>query len=94
MVLVATISSVISPPFFSSFSVLTFSHRRNARIKKLTGAPKILGDNHFPDPVGHCEAPWQPFWIFEVLIEGMMESKNLMFDDNKLIIFFHALSLK
>ena len=29
------------------------------------------------DPVGHFEAPWWPFWIFEVLIEGMIESKNL-----------------
>ena len=31
----------------------------------------------FPDPVGHFGAPWRPFWIFGVLIEGMMESKNL-----------------
>ena len=27
----------------------------------------------FPDPVGHFGAPWWPFWIFEVLIEGMVE---------------------
>ena len=36
-----------------------------------------LGLEPFPDPVGHFEAPWWPFWIFEVLIEGMVESKNL-----------------
>ena len=36
-----------------------------------------LGLDPFPDPVGHFGAPWQPFWIFEVLLEGMMESKNL-----------------
>ena len=36
-----------------------------------------MGEEHFPDPVGHFEAPWWPFWIFEVLIEGMIESKNL-----------------
>ena len=36
-----------------------------------------LGLDPFPDPVGHFEAPWWPFWIFEVLIEGMVESKNL-----------------
>ena len=73
-------------PFFcflkKNFSVATFSHRRSARIKKLisrklTGAPKILGVDHFQDPVGHFEAPWWPFWIFEVLIEGMIKSKNL-----------------
>ena len=59
-----------------------FCKIRGARIKKLikqklTGAPKILGVDHFQDPVGHFEAPWWPFWIFEVLIEGMIESKNL-----------------
>ena len=26
----------------------------------------------FPDPVGHFGAPWRPFWIFEVLVEGMI----------------------
>ena len=44
---------------------------------KLTVAPKSLGVDPFPDPVGHFGAPWQPFWIFEVLIEGMIGSKNL-----------------
>ena len=36
-----------------------------------------LGLDLFPDPVGHFWAPGRPFWIFEALIEGMMESKNL-----------------
>ena len=36
-----------------------------------------LGLDAFPDFVGHFGAPWRPFWIFEVLIEGMIESKNL-----------------
>ena len=45
------------PPVFFS-SVVTFSHRGSARIKtlieqKLTGAPKNLGVDPFPDPVGH-----------------------------------------
>ena len=45
------------------------------------GAPKNLGVKHFPDPVGHFEAPWWPFWIFEGYIEGMIESSNnLRFD--------------
>ena len=39
--------------------------------------PKNLGVITFPDPVGHFGAPWRPLWIFEVLIEGMIESKNL-----------------
>ena len=42
-----------------------------------TGPPKNLGVDNFPDPVGHFEAPWWPFWSFEVLMEGMMELKNL-----------------
>ena len=36
-----------------------------------------LGLDPFPDPVGHFGAPWRPFWIFEVLKEGMIESKNI-----------------
>ena len=64
------------------FSVVHFSHRRSARIKKLiyrklTGAPQNLGVDPYPVPVGHFGAPWRPFWIFEVLIEGMIESKKL-----------------
>ena len=34
---------------------------------KLTGAPKNLGVDTFPDPVGHFGAPWWPFWISRVL---------------------------
>ena len=57
-------------------------NRGSARIKKLikrklTGAAKDLGVDHFQDPIGHFKAPSWLFWIFEVLIEGMMESKNL-----------------
>ena len=44
----------------------------------LTGAPKNLIVTHFPDSVGHFGAPWRPFWNFKVLIEGMIESKNLL----------------
>ena len=38
--------------------------------------PKNLGVNTIPDPIGHFGAPWQLFWIFEVLIGGMIEPKN------------------
>ena len=69
-------------PRFFFFSVVTFSRRRSARIKKLIQRKWLemannLGLDPFPDPVGHFGAPWRPFWIFEVLIEGMMESKKL-----------------
>ena len=40
------------------------------------GVPKNLGEDTFPDLVGYFGAPWRPFWIFEVLIEGMIKSKN------------------
>ena len=39
--------------------------------------PKNLGAHHFPDPIGNFGALWWPFWIFEVLEEGMMESKKI-----------------
>ena len=57
-------------PFFSS--VATFSHRRSARIKKLIqrkllGAPKNLGVDILPDPVGHFGAPLLPFWILQAI---------------------------
>ena len=59
--------------FFSRFfsSVVTFSHRKSARIKrKVDGsAQKLRG--------GHFSRPPRPFWIFEGLIEEMIESKNL-----------------
>ena len=41
------------------------------------GVPKNLDVHTFPDPIGHFWAPWRPFWIFEVLVEGIIESKNL-----------------
>ena len=44
--------------------------------KKLMGAPKNLRVDPFPDPIGHFGAP--AIWIFEVLIEGMIESKKLI----------------
>merc|ERR1711954_400716 len=57
------------------FSVATFSHRRSARIKKLilrklTGSPKNLGVDTFPDPLRHFGAPWRPFWILQVVRRG------------------------
>ena len=42
------------------------------------GMPQNLEVDPFPDPVGHFGALWQQFWIFEVLIEGMIKSKNLL----------------
>ena len=68
---------------FFHFSATTFSHRRNARIKKLilwklTLVPKNLGVHPFPDHVGHFGAPYRSFGIFEVLIEGINESKKLI----------------
>ena len=56
--------------------------QRSAQIRKLvqqklTRVPKNLGVDPLPDPVGHFGAPLRPFWIFKVLTEGMVESKNL-----------------
>ena len=59
----------------AALHAVTFSPRRSAWIKK--GAPKKPEINPFPDPVGHFEATWLQVLIFEVLIEGRMESKNL-----------------
>ena len=77
--------TIVDPYFHYSFlfSVTTFSHGRSAWIKKhiqrkLTGAPKYLEVDTFPDPVGHFGAPWWPFWIFEFLEEGMIESKTYL----------------
>ena len=39
-------------------------------------APKILGVDAFQNLVGNFGAPWRPFWIFEVLIKGTIESKT------------------
>ena len=61
-------------PFLFSFffSVVYFYHRRSARIKKLiqrklTGTPKNLGVDTFPDPLCHFGAPWRPFWILQAV---------------------------
>ena len=75
---VATKNAFLFFSFVFFFSVVYFSHRRSAWIekliqRKLKGAPQNLGVDPFPDPVGHFGAPWRPFWIFEVLIEGMVE---------------------
>ena len=82
MTLVASINVIIFFlfSFLFFFPVVYFSHRRSARIKKLilrklTGAPKNPGLDPLPDHVGHFGALWWQFWNFEVLIEGMIESK-------------------
>ena len=31
-------------------------------------APKELGLDPFPDPVGNFGAPWQPFWILQSVL--------------------------
>ena len=51
------------------FSVATFSHRRDAKIKKLIlrkllWIPENLGVDTFPDPIGHFGASW---WILQVV---------------------------
>ena len=57
-------------PFF--FSVVTFSHRRSARIKKLIlqkllKTAKNLGVDTIQDPIGHFGAPWRPLWILKAV---------------------------
>ena len=60
--------------FFSCFfSVVYFSHRRSARIKKLILQKWLemandLGLDPFPDYVGRFGAPWRPFWILQVVL--------------------------
>ena len=44
----------------------------------MTGAPRNLGVNPLTVPVSHFGAPCWPFWIFEVFIEGMKESKTYL----------------
>ena len=58
--------------FFSVFSVVYFSHRRSARIKKLIQRKLFkmannLGIDPFQDPVGHFGGPWRPFWILQAV---------------------------
>ena len=48
------------------------------------GATKNLGVDHFPDPVGHFEAPWWPFWgshrrndwIKKLILRKLSEGSN------------------
>ena len=54
-------------------------------IGKMTGVPKNLGVDTFPDPVGHFGAPWRPFWILRPLIGRNPEQYNLgdfVFEDS------------
>ena len=69
--LIATISVIIPPPFRPP--AVYFSHRMIARIKKLI-QQKLIRVNPSPDPVSNCFAQWWPFWIFEVLIEGIFKN--------------------
>ena len=43
---------------------------------KVDRSAKNWKTNPIPDPISHFVAPWRPFWIIEVLIEGMIKSKN------------------
>ena len=61
--LVATINVIIFSLFFS---VVYFSHRRSARIKKLR-MPKNLRVETYPEPVGYFGAPWWPYWILQAV---------------------------
>ena len=45
-------------------------------LVKVDGKPKNQGVNPFSDPVSPFGAPLKPFLIFEVLMEGMVKSKN------------------
>ena len=33
----------------------------------MTGTPKNLGVDTFPDPLCHFGAPWRPFWILQAV---------------------------
>ena len=50
-----------------------------AKMAIISFAPKNLRLDPVTDPPIHFESPYRPFWIFEVLIEGTIESK-LHFD--------------
>ena len=36
-------------------------------------------------PVSHFGAPWWPFWIIEVLIEGIIESKTYLAEVDRMV---------
>ena len=68
--LVATISTVTYSffLFFPFFSVVYFSHRRRARIKKLILRKLLeMANNLRLDPLGHFGAPWWTFWILQAV---------------------------
>ena len=65
MTLVATINDIIVV-FSFLFSVIYFSHRRNAQIK-VDGSAQNLEVDTFPEPIGHFGAPHQQFWIFHAV---------------------------
>ena len=44
---------------------------------KVDAGPRKPGVDLFPDTVEHFRPPWGLFWIFLVLIEGIIESKIL-----------------
>ena len=76
--LVATISVII----FLFFSTVYFSQRRSAQIKnkhlgKVDRSAQKYRSKPFSRPHRPFWGPWQPFLIFEALIEGMIESENL-----------------
>ena len=80
--LVATVNNTIfSCPFFSpssTFLIEGMLWSNHLFRKRLMGAPKNQEVGTYSDPISHFGAPLQPFWIFEVLIEGMIESKDLL----------------
>ena len=74
LTLVATINVII---FHFPFSVTTFSHRKSVRIKKLieqtlTGAPKNLRVDTFPDP---CRSFWGPLPAILAVRKGSQRHK-------------------
>ena len=81
---VRMLARAVGVPFFfhfsssflchSLFSYMECSDQKSCFAK----VPKTVGLHLFPDPVGHFGAPWRPFQIFEVLEEGMIESKKLI----------------
>ena len=51
------------------------SFQKKIIFLKSIGAPKNIDEDHFPDFVVQFWGllAWRPFWIFEILIEGMLE---------------------
>ena len=51
--------------------MLLAMHTLGQKLGKLC---QNLGVDHFLDNIGPFEAPWWPFWILEVLIEGVIKT--------------------